>query len=305
MASRDYASAMHIALATCSNLPDWEVDDRPLHEALRGRDVEFSQPSWDDAAFDWSQCDVCLIRTTWDYQDNLSAFLEWIERVDQQTLLLNPAKIIQWNSHKSYLRALQSSGVPTVETEWLMTGADVDVKSILEKRNWQRAFIKPAIGATARETLRFDNDAAGIASANDHIARLLPHEDLMMQPYLENVETFGEVSAIFIDGQFSHGVRKIPVAGDYRVQDDFGASDEPYTFPVKELAVAQHAIDQTGEPLLYGRCDFLRDDAGDLRLTEMELIEPSLFFRHDSAAAKRLADAICERIGLQNRPQSR
>ena len=36
---------------------------------------------------------------------------------------------------------------------------------------------------------------------------------------LERVERDGEVSAIYFDGAFSHGVRKVPVAGDYRVQD--------------------------------------------------------------------------------------
>ena len=48
---------------------------------------------------------------------------------------------------------------------------------------------------------------------------------MMLQPYLETVETEGELSALYFDGVFSHGVRKIPVPGDYRVQDDFGASD--------------------------------------------------------------------------------
>ena len=47
----------------------------------------------------------------------------------------------------------------------------------------------------------------------------------IFQPYLETVETTGEWSSIHFGSELSHCVQKVPVAGDYRVQDDFGASD--------------------------------------------------------------------------------
>ena len=145
---------MRIALVTCSTLPDWEVDDKPLHDALRERGVELLNPSWDDPAFDWSACDAALIRTTWDYQERRDAFLAWARRVDAQTRLFNPLSIVEWNSKKTYLRDLHDRGAPTIPTEWLIQGAQVDLRSLLAERGWERAFIKPAIGATARETLR-------------------------------------------------------------------------------------------------------------------------------------------------------
>jgi hypothetical protein len=111
----------------------------------------------------------------------------------------------------------------------------------------------------------------------------------MLQPYLSRVETDGEVSAIFVDGRLTHAVRKVPVAGDYRVQDDFGVSDYPIDFP--DPALAKAAVDAAGRPLLYARADFLISDNG-LQLTELELVEPSLFFRHAPHAADVLAGAI-------------
>ena len=51
----------------------------------------------------------------------------------------------------------------------------------------------------------------------------------MLQPYYSSVETEGEFSLIFFNGQWSHGVQKVPVSGDYRVQDDYGARDYPWT----------------------------------------------------------------------------
>ena len=84
-------------------------------------------------------------------------------------------------------------------------------------------------------------------------------------------------------------MRKIPVKGDYRVQDDWGAKDAPIDFP--DVALARRTIEAVGAKLLYARADFLI--AGDgLRLTELELVEPSLFFRHGRHAATRLAEAL-------------
>ena len=296
----DYPQCMLIALPTCTNLPAWEVDDRPLHDALASRGVEFVRPAWDDPAFDWSRCDACLIRTTWDYQERREEFLAWAERVAAVTRLFNPLPVIQWNTHKTYLRDLEQRGLPVTPTVWLEPGASVELRRVLTDRGWAKAFLKPAIGATARETLRFAATPDGIPAAEAHLERMLCTETMLLQPYLGTVETQGEVSAVFFDGNFSHGVRKIPVAGDYRVQDDFGASDELYTFGEAELAIARRCVDAATPsefaPLLYARVDFLRDDDGRLRLSELELVEPSLFFRHAPHAADMLADALLARV---------
>jgi len=291
---------MLIALPSCANLPEWEVDDRPLHDALASRGVEIVRPAWDEAAFDWSRCDACLIRTTWDYQERLGDFLAWAARVAAVTRLFNPLPVIRWNTHKTYLRDLEARGVSVTPTVWLEPGDAVDLRRVLADRGWHKAFLKPAIGATARETLRFEATPDGLAAGEAHLERMLRSETMLLQPYLDSVETQGEVSAVFFDGKFSHGVRKIPVPGDYRVQDDFGASDEPYAFSDAELAIARRCVDAATPselaPLLYARADFLRDHEDQLRLSELELVEPSLFFRHVPRAGEVLAAALLRRI---------
>jgi hypothetical protein len=49
-------------------------------------------------------------------------------------------------------------------------------------------------------------------------------------------------------------------------------------------------------PLLYARVDLLRDDAGRWVLNELEVVEPSLFFRHGPEAAHTLARALLLRL---------
>lgn len=294
---------MRIALATCRNLPDWEVDDRPLEAAFDDVGVAICKPAWDDVSIDWSSFDGCLIRTTWDYSQRRSEFVAWAERVSRMTALLNPARIVRWNTDKRYLRDLESAGVPTIPTNWIEQGSDCDLREVLSGRPWRRAFLKPVVGASSSGTLRFDVDVDGIARAQAHLETLLPTQEMMLQPYYSSVEQEGEYSVIFVEGQPTHAVRKVPVAGDYRVQDDYGAHDEPASLDDDDLCLASLAVAGAGEPLLYARADFLRAPDGTLRMNELELVEPSLFFRHGPGAAKTLARATIERIESMRRSQ--
>ena len=49
---------------------------------------------------------------------------------------------------------------------------------------------------------------------------------MMVQEFLPQITTEAEWSLIFIGGEYSHGVRKYPVAGDFRVQTQFGGRVE-------------------------------------------------------------------------------
>ena len=279
---------MKIALATQAELQDWEVDDEPLHKALRSR-CTLSRPVWDDLDVDWSAYAAVLIRTTWDYNARRDAFRLWTQRVPR---LFNPAEVVRWNLDKSYLAELEERGVPVAPTIWCRES--VDVAAAMAERGWERAFLKPTNGATARKTLRFHDPAEGQAFLDRCLSE---GEVMMLQPYLAEVETSGELSAIFFDGRISHAVRKLPVAGDYRVQDDFGAADFRVDLRTEERALFEDIHARLPFPdLLYARIDLLESSAG-LVVTEVELIEPSLFFRHAPESAEVLADALLARIG--------
>ena len=287
---------MKIALATCAELPGWEVDDQPLIESLQSKGATVAFPIWNDAHVDWEQFDITVIRTTWDYHLRKNEFVAWCNSVPR---LFNNATVVSWNTHKSYLRELSKQGVAIAPTVWIETGEKIDAARTMEQFKTYRGFIKPQVGACASDTLRFTLD--DIKEAQVFLDSQL-HQDMMMQPYIASVETEGELSAIFIDGTLSHGVQKIPVAGDYRVQDDFGASDMPYTFTrseVREMNKTLLAVPDYAS-LLYARFDYLRSDEGTLLLNELELVEPSLFFRHSEESASLLADAIIKRYMMQS-----
>ena len=82
-----------VALATCTDLPGWEKDDRSLHLALETFGVPFEIVAWDKPSEDWSRFDGVLIRTTWDYMERVDAYTAWAHEVGQVTRLFNPAKV--------------------------------------------------------------------------------------------------------------------------------------------------------------------------------------------------------------------
>ena len=128
---------------------------------------------------------------------------------------------------------------------------------------------------------------------------------MMLQSYLSHVETIGELSAILFDDRFSHAVQKIPPRGDFRVQDDYGATDHLFAWgaPQEEALLKirtalKHYLRTLGiaQPLAYARVDLLQDMDHQWVLNELEVIEPSLFFRHQPVATHRLVEAVERQI---------
>lgn len=285
-----------MALATCARLADGVADDEPLRAALRERSIHPRPVVWNDAAVDWRDHDLVLLRSTWDYMERRDEFLDWGRRVESHSRLWNPAATVEWNTHKSYLARFEARGVPSIPTLFLAQGSVVDLAAVLDERRWSRAFLKPAVGATARKTTRFTSDPGRLTDVQIRLEQDLMVEDMLLQPYLSRVETDGEVSVMFVDGALTHAVQKIPVPGDYRTQDDFDATDQPYELTGLERDLAWQAAGAIETPWHYARIDFLRGDDGGLLLTEVELVEPVLFFLQVPDAAVRLAEAVVREL---------
>src|SRR6186997_3327714 len=71
-----------IAIATCAAYADLKVDDELLRVALEERGCEAESVIWDQLGTEWSQFDLCLVRSTWDYDEKHREFLDWTRRVD-------------------------------------------------------------------------------------------------------------------------------------------------------------------------------------------------------------------------------
>jgi len=282
-----------IAIATCAEYEELKGDDRLLREALEARGAEAMPVVWDEERPDWSEFDLCLVRSTWDYHDKHERFLVWTRRVGQATALQNPADLIAWNSNKTYLRQLAGAGVPTVPTVWIDRGSDVDPADLLAREGWEEVVVKPVVDLGAKNLHRVRP-----GEAQQALAAVLARHDAMLQPFLTSLEAEGELSLIYIDGSFSHAARKLPAGGDFRVQSIWGGTFASATPSAEHLAVAERALAQLDEAPLYARVDLVTDLNGNPALIELELIEPNLYLTTHPAGAAALAEAALLRIDV-------
>jgi len=203
--------------------------------------------------------------------------------------LWNPARVVEWNLNKIYLRELKQKGVAAPETIWLKRDAQADLQTVLEERGWQKAVVKPLISATAYRTWITTPESAG--NEQNAFTDLLSESGAMVQRFVEEVQTRGEWSFMFFGGKYSHAVLKKPKAGDFRVQEEYGGEAESVIPPAPLIEQARRILELIPDRLLFARVDAVEVD-GDLWLMELELIEPFLFMYADPLAPQRFADAI-------------
>jgi glutathione synthase/RimK-type ligase-like ATP-grasp enzyme len=278
-----------IALCTWSD-PSY-VDPEPpqIADALRGKGHEADVVVWHDEV-DWASYDLVVIRSTWDYFDRLEEFIDWADRVNTVSRIVNSPKVIRWNSHKGYLAELGEAGMPVLPSLALAKGASHPVDRMLAA-GWADVVIKPAVDGGARGALKAP---ATSREAADHLSRLVEAGDTIVQPFAPSVE-LGETSLFFFGGAFSHAVRKVPKPGDYRVQALHGGSEEVHEPTPDELEVAARAMALSPDELVYARVDLI-DVAGEPTLMELELIEPDLFLRVAPGSVERFAAAVAAQL---------
>jgi glutathione synthase/RimK-type ligase-like ATP-grasp enzyme len=170
--------------------------------------------------------------------------------------------------------------------------------TVLADTGWHDAVVKPIVSASAHETWRVSLDDArtNAAAHDDRIRELIPRVGIMVQPFIPEIAADGEWSIMFFDGVFSHAVVKRAVRGDFRVQREFGGTHETVTPTPTVLAQAETALRAAPQRTVYARVDGAVV-GGNLVVTELELLEPSLFLDADSAAPSRFAAAIAAATG--------
>jgi glutathione synthase/RimK-type ligase-like ATP-grasp enzyme len=278
-----------VAIVTCQAMPEDDPDEDLLLAALQDAGLEPTLAAWDDPNVHWSDYRLAVLRSAWNYIDHLEAFLDWAVRAGTETTLFNPVEVVQWNTHKGYLRTLAKQGVPVVPTAWLGVGEELDLPDLMADRGWHDVVAKPVVGAWSFMTDRITNP--NTPEAREFWARLCQDREVMVQPYLRSVEEYGERSLIWIDGELTHAIRKSPRLGD---ADETVSDALPIAHVERELAEA--VIADIPHELLYARIDLIRDDDGQPLLAELELVEPSLFLRQEPTALKRLVRGIAQRL---------
>ena len=99
-----------------------------------------------------------------------------------------------------------------------------------------------------------------------------------------------------IGGEYTHAVKKIAKNGDFRVQDDHGGTVEKYIATESEISFAKQCLDKCPFNPIYARVDIVYDNNNLVSLSELELIEPELWFRNCKKSVEKLSSYIIEKL---------
>lgn len=269
-------------------------EDLLVIRALKAEGLMADRKAWDDTSFDWSSTKSILFRSTWDYFDRFEEFSEWLHHVSNKTTLINSERLIRWNIDKHYLLVLAKNGIPIPKTEFIEVGTKTTLKDLHKTLNWTETVLKPCVSGAARHTYKLNLE--NLEAHEAIFSELIQTEAMMLQHFQHNIVSEGEISMMVFNGQFTHAILKKAKAGDFRVQDDFGGSIHDYSPTQDEILFAEHAVKGCPELPVYARVDMFTDNTDQRAVSELELIEPELWFRHFPEAATVLAKVTKEKI---------
>jgi glutathione synthase/RimK-type ligase-like ATP-grasp enzyme len=258
-----------------------------LRPAFKAQGMSVHDVDWADEMVNWSDFDAALIGTTWDYWDHWDTFLETLSNIEAKIPLFNGAKLVRWNSHKGYLRDLEAKGARLIPTLWIDQVTPQNAADAFDTLSSETLVFKRQVGAGAdgQYRLRCGDDLPDMPNP------------MMVQPFLPKIVEEGEISFIFVDGEFSHALIKRAAKGDYRIQSTYGGTEEAITPSTEDLSDAKTILGALDVPPLYARVDMLRGEDGGLLLMEMELIEPYLYPVEGPELGVRMAAAVKKRLG--------
>ncbi len=285
---REWGVSRAILIASCEAERGRNRDDRALLEALRGRGASVTVLPWNASEFDGAPGDLCVIRSTWDYPDDVQGFERWGERQSATRTLVNPFSLVAWNLQKDYLLELELRGVPVLPTRLLPAEAGrrrAALEQAAEAFGNPSLVVKPCVGNNGNGVLKLDV-ATGLGDLD-----ALPPGRALFQPYAAEVAHEGELALVWLDGEVTHGMRKRPAAGSFLVHEERGGTLEPLPVEPAHRALAERVIDALPLRPCYARIDCLGYE-GALTVSEVELIEPELYLDRSEEGRERFAAAL-------------
>lgn len=286
------------AFLTMQDPGEFVTDYHLCLDAMAALGWTVREVAWRDAAIDWAGFDAVYLCTAWDYPLHVDEFFAVLERIEESgALLVNDASLVRWNIRKSYLRDLALRGADIVPSLWIDAFEAADIPNWFVTLQTDTVVTKPEVGANAQDTFVLRHPVNG--DMQMQLQSAFQHRKFLVQPFIESICSEGEYSLFFFADIFSHAILKTPTAGDFRSQEEHGARIQAVT-PDPALLQAGSQIAGLIEPQpVYARIDLVRGSGDQFLLMELELIEPSLYFRMDEAAPARFAAAFNNHVNRQ------
>ena len=261
-----------------------------LRPAFADAGMQLVEIDWRAPMAQFADMAAVLIGTPWDYHDDEPAFLAKLEQLDAADIrVMNSPDLVRWNARKTYLDTLHIRGAATIPTVWLDRADAADIASAMDRFGCDSVVAKRQVGAGAEgQTIHH----RGAIEQGWQMG-----EPMMIQPFLDTIAKTGEISLLFIDGEFSHALVKRPAHGDYRVQSIYGGVEEAVIPAPQQIRAAQQVMDAIPfDTPLYARIDMVESDSGEMLVMEAEMIEPYLYPEQGPELGPRMARGVVRRL---------
>ncbi|NIX75508.1 ATP-grasp domain-containing protein [Microvirga terricola] len=287
-----------ILIATCNDYPHPTPNLAALLKALESLGLSATHHPWKQTAPKvFADAEAVLPLCCWDYHDDPARFENWIGDLEARgARLFNPPAMLRWNLRKTYLLEMAEAGLAVPRTFHLPDANHRAVEERMQQEGWQSAVLKPASGQSGhgvRKVERADN-----TWPVDAVKR-----DALLQEFQPDISDLGETTLTFIDGVFSHAVRRILKAGEWRANEQHGITPERVDVSPEVIAAASRYLALLPETPLYARVDGLARADG-FMLMELELIEPYLYCEFAPGSAENFAAAFARRLNRQSPSQA-
>jgi glutathione synthase/RimK-type ligase-like ATP-grasp enzyme len=288
-----------IVIATCTAWPELGASDRRLAGALEARGHDVAAAPWNAGFAPFADAAAIVIRATWDYHEAPGAYLAWLERLDPHRTF-NPPSLIRWNLEKTHVLDLARRGATVPRT--LAVAADpAAIGNALDTLGLSHAVIKPLVGASGFGVERVTRGDEAAALKRARAAKTT--DRVLVQEFLPAIAG-GELAGVFFDGVFSHTLRRVPAAGEFRINSRYGGRMHAADVPPDVVAQMERVLALVPERPLYARVDGVVQD-GRFVVMEVEVNEPGLGLDLAPGAAERFADALLARLSSGARPSRR
>ncbi|HCR49946.1 MAG TPA: hypothetical protein DIW24_09970 [Bacteroidetes bacterium] len=282
------------AFLSIEDLSKYVCDDELVIQYLQEHDWEIETIPWRKREVNWFAFDLVVVRSTWDYQSAPKAFFATLKEIEKTGVpLLNSLALVEWNLEKTYLQDIENAGIDIVPTIWGNSSLEeAQLLQAFSVFNTAELILKPIISANADHTYRLAVE--DVKPLYPVLAEAYRNRPFMIQPFIPQILEEGEFSLFFFGGKYSHAILKKPQSGDFRVQEEHGGHISACDPPQELLEQSIHLMSQLPELPFQARVDWVRQspEKNQFMVMELELIEPSLYFRFAPQAVVNYKTAL-------------
>ena len=293
MHHRGLPESKDIALATSKTWPALSTSDRQLADELTALGHRVRGCPWNAAPItDFTDADVVVLRSNWDYHHDLRDFETWLDTVEASGAALhNSARLVRSFLDKSYLADLEAAGFRVPRT---LVSDDFNLETIrswTDEQDLDHVVVKPAWGASGHgvELVRTEQLTSLVERLGSDPAR----RPVLIQEFIPAVSS-GEIALVYFAGRYSHALLRQPASNDFRVNAQYGGTT------TRLDDVAPHLIDLGAklQVTLPDRATYIRvdvvSDGEDHIVMEVEVNEPALGLHLAPGSAARFAAALLD-----------